>query len=99
MHFIARRSSRAARRNGVPTISNDAHFAKQGGLLVYTERYIDIFRGAANYVDRIFKGKKAGDLPMQLPTRCELQINLKAAKALGLTVPAILQATADEVIE
>jgi putative ABC transport system substrate-binding protein len=86
-------------RNGVPTISNDAHFGKQGGLLAYTERYIDMFRGAANYVDRILKGEKAGDLPIQHPTRYELQINLKIAKALGLTVPAILQATADEVTE
>jgi len=83
-------------RNGEPTISNDAHFGKQGGLLVYIERYIDMFRGAVNYVDRILKGK-AGDLPIQLSTRYELQINLKTAKALGLTVPAILQATADEV--
>jgi putative tryptophan/tyrosine transport system substrate-binding protein len=88
-----------ADRNRVPTISNDVHFAKQGGLFVYVERYVDMFRGAAGYVDRILKGEKVGDLPIQLPTMYEFQINLKTAKALGLTVPPILQATADEVIE
>jgi putative ABC transport system substrate-binding protein len=83
----------------VPTISNDVRFAKQGGLVVFVERYIDMFRGAAGYVDRILKGEKPGDLPIQLPTKYEFQINLKTAKALDLTVPAILQATADEIIE
>jgi putative tryptophan/tyrosine transport system substrate-binding protein len=88
-----------ADRNRVPTISNDVHFAKQGGLFVYVERYVDMFRGAAGYVDRILKGEKAGDLPIHLPTMYEFQINLKTAKALGLTVPPTLLAVADEVIE
>ncbi|MBV9533392.1 MAG: ABC transporter substrate-binding protein [Bradyrhizobium sp.] len=88
-----------ADRSRVPAISNDVHFVKQGGLFVYVERYVDMFRGAAGYVDRILKGEKASDLPIQLPTKYEFQINLRTAKALDLTVPPILQATADEVME
>jgi putative ABC transport system substrate-binding protein len=68
-------------------------------LLSYAPNLVDIWRRAATYVDRILRGAKPGDLPMQLPTKFELIINLKTAKALGLTIPETLLATADEVIQ
>jgi len=72
---------------------------RAGGLLSYTIDFRELYRGVANYVDRILRGDNAGDLPVQEPTKFELAINLKTAKALGLTVPPSLLATADEVIE
>jgi len=74
-------------------------FAGGGGLISYGPDDIDQFWRAADYVDRILKGEKAGDLPVQNPTKYETAINLKTAKALGLTVPPNLLAIADEVIE
>ena len=74
-------------------------FAVGGGLISYGPDYADQYQRAAGYVDRILKGEKPADLPVQAPTKFQLAINLKAAKALGLDVPAHLQQLADEVIE
>ena len=88
-----------AERYKLPTVYFQRMFVKQGGLISYGPDSIDQFRRAANYVDRIFKGEKPADLPVQGPTKFELAINLKAASVLGLTVPPALIARADEVIE
>jgi putative ABC transport system substrate-binding protein len=89
----------AAARNNVPAVYSASYFARDGGLLSYGTDYVDIFRRAATYVDRILRGAKPGDLPVQQPTKLDLVINLKTAKALGLTIPETLLATADEVIQ
>ena len=88
-----------AARLRLPAIYGSQIFHTNGGLMSYAVNYPDIFRRAANYVDLILKGAKPADLPSQLPTRFELALNLKTAKALGLTFPQMLLATADEVIE
>ena len=89
-----------AARYGVPAIYFTAtYFAKSGGLICYGTDFAEQFRQAAGYVDRILKGEKPANLPIQQPTKFELVINLKAAKALGLHVPLHLEQLADEVIE
>jgi putative ABC transport system substrate-binding protein len=89
----------AAMNNRLPAIYPTQFYAANGGLASYGADYTDIFRRSATYVDRILRGEKAGNLPIQQPTKYELVINLKTAKALGLTVPPTLLARADEVIE
>jgi putative tryptophan/tyrosine transport system substrate-binding protein len=88
-----------AARHKLPAISFRRHFVERGGLLSYGYDLIDQFRRAAGYVDRILKGEKPANLPVQAPTRYELVVNLRTAKTLGLTVPDNLLALADEVIE
>jgi len=88
-----------AARHKLPAVYSDRHFVASGGLISYGPDRFDQYRRAAAYVDRIFKGEKPADLPVQAPTKYELAINLKTAKTLGLVVPPTLQASADEVIE
>jgi putative tryptophan/tyrosine transport system substrate-binding protein len=88
-----------AGRDRLPVISALRSFADEGGLLAYGAYIPELFRQAAGYVDRILRGDSPADLPVQQPTKFELVINLKTAKALGLTVPETLLATADEVIQ
>jgi putative tryptophan/tyrosine transport system substrate-binding protein len=86
-------------RHNVPAIYEATLFARKGGLIAYSASFMDMFRRAAVYVDRILRGERPADLPVQTPTKFEMIINLKTAKALGLNVPPSLLATADEVIE
>jgi putative ABC transport system substrate-binding protein len=89
----------AAARNNVPAVYSDSAFARDGGLLSYGTDLIDNFRRAATYVDRILRGEKPGDLPVQFPTKFEMVVNLKTAKTLGLAVPPSILLRADEQIE
>ena len=89
----------AAARNNVPAVYSASYFARDGGLLAYGPDQVDNWRRAATYVDRILRGEKPGDLPVQLPVKFEMVVNRKTAKALGLTVPPSILLRADDVIE
>jgi putative tryptophan/tyrosine transport system substrate-binding protein len=89
----------AAARNEVPAVYRFSDVVRDGGLLSYGPDPVDLFRRAPSYVDRILRGAKPGDLPVQFPTKFEIAVNLKTAKALGLTVPQSILLRADEVIE
>jgi putative tryptophan/tyrosine transport system substrate-binding protein len=89
----------AAARNNVPVVYASFVFARDGGLLSYGPDPVDTVRRAATYVDRILRGAKPGDLPVQFPVKYEMVVNLKTAKALGLTVPRTILVRADNVIE
>src|SRR5215472_13021474 len=88
-----------AARHKLPALYSERHFAAAGGLITYGVNWSDQYRLAAGYVDRILKGEKASDMPVQVPTKYELVINLKTAKTLGLDVPISLQQRADEIVE
>jgi putative ABC transport system substrate-binding protein len=87
------------RRKGIPTIYSYREFVEVGGLMAYSIDQAEIWRHLANLIDKIFRGANPGDIPFYQPTKFELSINLKTAKALGFEMPAMLLSRADEVIE
>ena len=89
----------AAARNKIPAVNSRTDFARGGGLLSYGTDPVDAYRRAATYVDRILRGAKPGDLPVQFPTKFEMAVNRKTATALGLAIPPSIMLRADEVIE
>jgi putative ABC transport system substrate-binding protein len=99
--FIAARTQIVALavKGRLPSVSGNRHYADTGGLMSYGPNFYELYRGAATYVDKILKGAKPGDLPVEQPTKFDLVINLKTAKALGLTIPPALLQRADQVIE
>src|SRR6516165_2179999 len=100
-HLLSNRARVAdvAAKSRIPTIYYASDYVKDGGLMSYGVSTTDLFRRAANYVDKIVKGAKAGDLPIEQPTRFEFIINLRSANAIGLTIPPVVLSRADEVIE
>jgi putative ABC transport system substrate-binding protein len=95
----SRQIANLALKSRLPTMSGPRGFVEAGGLMAYGPHFPDLFRRAATYVDRILRGAKPADLPVEQPTKFELAINLKTAKALGLTIPPSLLGRADQVIE
>jgi putative tryptophan/tyrosine transport system substrate-binding protein len=95
----SKRTADLALKHHVPAISVPRWFAEEGGLMSYSARYVDLFRKAAMYVDKILKGARPADLPVEQPTIFELVLNMKTARALGLAVPPQFLARVDEVIE
>jgi putative ABC transport system substrate-binding protein len=95
----SKRAAELALQHHIPAVSVPRWFVDQGGLMSYSAIYADLFRKAAVYVDKILKGAQPADLPVEQPTRFQLVINMKTAKALGITVPPGLLARADELIE
>jgi putative tryptophan/tyrosine transport system substrate-binding protein len=95
----SKRAAELALKQRVPAVSVPRWFAEQGGLMSYSARYADLFRKAAVYVDKILKGARPADLPVEQPTHFELVINMRTAKALGLAIPESFVLRADEVIE
>jgi len=89
----------SAMRHRLPTVFDFKESAEAGGIVSYGVNNLDLYRQAARFVDRLLKGTKPGDLPVEQPTKFELVINLKTAKALGLTIPPSLLQRADQVIE
>jgi putative ABC transport system substrate-binding protein len=94
-----RRIAQFALKNGLPSAYTYREHVEVGGLMSYAPSYHDLFRRAATYVDKILKGAKPADLPIEQPTKFELVINMKTAKALGLTIPQSLLVRADEIIQ
>jgi putative ABC transport system substrate-binding protein len=94
-----RRVTALAAQHRLPTIYASREYIDAGGLIAYAAHYPDLYRRAASYVDKIFNGAKPAELPVEVPTKLEIVINLRAAKVLGLEVPQTLLARADEVIE
>ena len=100
--FLVSQRNRIAQfaiENKLPSVYTFREYIEAGGLIAYTPNYHDLFRRAASYVDKILKGAKPGELPIGQPTKFELVINLKTAKALGLVIPRVLLVGADQVIE
>jgi putative ABC transport system substrate-binding protein len=99
--MLAHRASiiSAATRNNVPAVYSLSGFTRDGGLLSYGVDSVDLYRRAATYVDRILRGEKPGDLPVQLPTKFEMVVNRRTATALGLSIPPSIMLRADEVID
>jgi len=100
--FLAGERGRIANemiKNKLPSVYSYHEHVRAGGLMTYTTNYYDVFRRQGLFIDKIFKGSKPGDLPVQQPTKFELMLNLKTAKALDLEIPPSLLALADEVIE
>ena len=95
----ARRVTEVAAKSGIPAMYTFRLFVELGGLMSYAADLIDVWRRTAAFVDKILKGAKPGDLPVEQPTKIDLVINLKTARALGLTIPQSLLQRADQVIE